>query len=110
MDGTNIASPPPTDTREDVQPGSPPDPSSADSIGGKPGLTERQRHAKMVRDAVIPALMQTAIAPRGTIDGKTVRGYRDELLREMGDPADALERMLIEQAALAHVMVMQLHA
>ena len=73
-------------------------------------LTDRQRQAMTVRDAVIPALMQTAIAPAGSIDGTTARGYRDQLLQDMGDPTDALERMLIEQAALAHVMTMQLHA
>ena len=38
-----------------------------------------------------------------------MKGYRDELLREMGNPTDPLERMLIEQLALAHVMTMQLH-
>ena len=54
--------------------------------------------------------MRTAMCPKGAIDGTTVRGYRDELLREMGDPADALERMLIDRRRLAHVMTMQLHA
>ncbi len=80
------------------------------SPGGKPPMTEPQRQARTVRDAMIPGLMQAAMAPKGTIDGKTARGYRDELLREMGNPTDALERMLIEQAVLAHVVIMQLHA
>jgi hypothetical protein len=73
-------------------------------------LTESQEQAMMVQDRLIPAIMQMAIAPRGTVDSDTVRGYRDEMLREMGNPSDPLERMMIEQAAVAHVMVLQFHS
>ena len=68
------------------------------------------QQAQLVRDCVLPGLMSVAISPKAQIDGATARGYRDELLREMGSPSDALERMLIEQAAVGNVMVMQLHA
>jgi hypothetical protein len=71
-------------------------------------LTERQHQAITVRDAVVPTLMQMAMTPKDSLDIHIVRGYRDELLREMGDPADPLERMMIEQAAVAHVVSLQL--
>ena len=72
-------------------------------------LTSAQQ-ARLVRDCVLPGLMSLAISPKGQIEGLVAKGYRDELLREMGDPTDPLERMLIEQAAVGNVMVMQLHA
>ena len=72
-------------------------------------LTSAQQ-ARLVRDCVLPGLMSLAISPKGQIEGLVAKGYRDELHREMGDPTDPLERMLIEQAAVGNVMVMQLHA
>src|SRR5271155_5243226 len=80
------------------------DPVSYDSKN----LTSAQQ-AQLVRDCVLPGLMSVAISPKGQIDGPVARGYRDELLKEMGNPADPMERTLIEQVAVANLMVMQLH-
>ena len=89
--------------------------SPAGAVGSGPtpdATTSKPRSgAAVVRDAVIPALLHTAMFPRGTkIDRSIVLDYRNELLHDAGDPKDPLERMLIEQAAAAHVMVFQLHA
>jgi hypothetical protein len=63
----------------------------------------------LVRNGVVPCLMKRAIDWKTTVlDGKAVREYRDELLQELGNPKDPLLRMLIEQAAVMHVVILQL--
>ena len=65
--------------------------------------------AEVVRDAVMPAFMKMAIAPKGMLNGASLAVYRDQILKEAGGPTDPLERMLIEQALLANVMIVKLH-
>jgi len=72
-------------------------------------LTESQRQSNLVRDCVVPGYMQVVIGANAPLDKTAALGYRDELIRDMGSPKDPLERMLIEQVGIAHVMVMRLH-
>jgi hypothetical protein len=47
--------------------------------------------------------------PGKLLDAESFRVYRDLLLEEAGSPSDPLERMLIEQLALAHFTIGRLH-
>jgi hypothetical protein len=64
--------------------------------------------AERVNDAIVPLLMKGAMACDNALDFATVQEYRQELLRECGDPKDPLERMLIEQTAVAHFVGLHL--
>jgi hypothetical protein len=64
--------------------------------------------ADRVREAVVPLLMKGAMACDNALDFATVQKYRQELLQESGNPRDPLERMLIEQIAVAHFVGLHL--
>jgi hypothetical protein len=79
---------------------------------------DRERHvaaqrasheAEILRQAVVPASMATAIR----IDQISSRGYRaylDRLLRDASNPTDPIEVMLLEQLAMTHFRIAQLHS
>ena len=70
----------------------------------------RHRNTLRVRNALVPSLMAAGMSPRDVHLNPVVIGdYRDELLAEVagGDP---LEKMLIEQMAVAHHRALELHA
>lgn len=54
-------------------------------------------------------LMTQAISPRDTPSLAHVSQYRDQVLFDAGEPGDPLERMLIDQVAAAHPIIMRLH-
>lgn len=59
-----------------------------------------------------PAYMAAVAGPSfsGLVESAGFAAYRDQILRDAGNPADPLERMLLEQAALAHLHIGLLHA
>jgi hypothetical protein len=82
-----------------------------------PGLDEA-RHAaaqrsahggEVLREGVFPALMATSLALDKFFDSNAYRVYLAGVMRDLGDPKDPIERMLIEQLCLAHFRVAQLH-
>jgi hypothetical protein len=86
--------------------------------GPSPGLDENKhtaeqkaaREAEALRTVVMPSLMATALKLDAYIGVKGYKIYLEQVLKDCGDPADPIERMLIEQAALAHFRIAQLHA
>lgn len=83
-----------------------------------PGLDEA-RHAAAQRSAhgaeglragVFPALMATALNLDRFFDANAYKIYLANVMRDLGDPKDPVERMLVEQLCMAHFRVAQLHA
>jgi hypothetical protein len=62
-----------------------------------------------VANGLIPKIMAFAISPQGAVSYYSVLNYRNEFLLEAGDPADPVERLLLEQLAVAHVVSMNMH-
>jgi hypothetical protein len=68
-----------------------------------------QHKANIIRDVAFPAAMAGAIPVAKDVGTAAFKVYRDGLLREAGSPTDPVEVMLIEQLALAHHRIAQLH-
>jgi hypothetical protein len=84
---------------------------------GKPRLTaahlaalKKAKHeADIIKEAVFPAALASAV-PLGNVTGPAGwKLYRDRLLEEAGSPTDPIERMMVEQLAMAHFRIGQLH-
>lgn len=72
-------------------------------------LRKAMREADVIRDIAFPAALASAV-PLGDAAGPSGwKLYRDQLLKEAGNPTDPIERMMIEQLALAHFRVGRLH-
>ncbi len=69
-----------------------------------------QRKTDTIRDLAFAAAMAAAIPMAKDIGVAAFKVYRDGLLKEAGSPTDPVEIMLVEQLALAHHRVAQLHA
>lgn len=70
----------------------------------------QERYYVQVRDALVPTLMAFAISFGGErFNPVVVRGFRDQLLAEAGAPQDPVEKMLLEQLAVAHLRILELH-
>jgi hypothetical protein len=68
-----------------------------------------QHKANVIRDLAFPAAMAGAIPVAKDVGTAAFKVYRDGLVKEAGSPTDPVEIMLIEQLALAHHRVAQLH-
>jgi len=55
------------------------------------------------------AYLRSSMAGTFTLDGDAFKAYRDDLMRDAGNPADPIEVMLIEQLMMAHHNVGRLH-
>jgi hypothetical protein len=65
-------------------------------------------HAQLLRQVIIPAEI-AAILGMNHIDPHGARAYMESVLQEAGNPADPIERMLIQQMILAHHRLIQIH-
>jgi hypothetical protein len=83
-----------------------------------PGL-DQARHAavqrsahggEVLREGVFATYMATALNLDKYFDARAYRIYLANVMRDLGDPTDPVERMLIEQLCMAHFRVAQLHA
>jgi hypothetical protein len=63
-----------------------------------------------VHDDLIAQLMGLAISPPGKVNFEVVAAYRDQFLADAGAPTDPLERVMIEQVATCHAMLMYTHS
>lgn len=72
-------------------------------------LQKIQRDADIIDDLAFAASMASAISIAEQVGASAFKLYRDRLLKQAGDPSDPVERMMIEQLALAHHRVAQLH-
>lgn len=66
--------------------------------------------AEDLRQAVIPAFLSLALNQGPRLGAAGVKAYLDDLMHAAGDPADPIERMLIEQLAMVHFITARLHA
>ena len=72
---------------------------------------QRSAHAAgVLREGVFPALMATALNLDAAFDAAAYKAYLAGVMRDLGDPPDPVERVLVEQLVLAHFRVAQLHA
>lgn len=80
-------------------------------------LTDRQQEvmdgiqhkANIIRDVAFPAAMAAAIPVSHEVGPASFKVYLDGLRKDAGNPTDPVEIMLVEQLALAHHRVAQLH-
>ena len=92
-----------------------PQPPAAKPLAGldpaRHASAQRSAHAaEVLREGVFPALMATALNLDQVFDAAAYRVYLAGVMRDLGDPADPVERVLVEQLVLAHFRVAQLHA
>jgi len=67
------------------------------------------QQAEVLKETVFAAMMADAIGFERLFDGRTYKAYLDRLLTDSGNPRDPIARMMIEQLAMAHFRVGQLH-
>ena len=83
-----------------------------------PGLDDAQHaaaqraahDADMLRKGLFPILMADALGYSSAFNPHAYKLYLDKLLEDAGNPDDPIEHMMIEQLALAHFRIAQLHA
>jgi hypothetical protein len=68
------------------------------------------RHAQGLQYAVIPGVLANAVGLERSFDPAAYRQFLDDLMAEAGHPTDPVERMMLEQLALAHFRLARLHA
>ena len=66
--------------------------------------------ADLIRDAAFAALMASSVPIGKEVAASGFKVYLDRLREESGNPNDPIERMMIEQIAMAHFRIGQLHA
>ena len=96
-----------------VQPAEPESPAAALARNLTPEqqvvMDRVQSKADIIRDIAFPAAMAAALPIAKDIGTAAFKLYRDGLLKQAGSPTDPIEVMLIEQLALAHHRIGQLH-
>jgi ParB-like chromosome segregation protein Spo0J len=85
---------------------------------GPPSGLDAARHAAaqraahqavVLRDGPFSALMAAAVGLDRHFETAAHRIYLDRVLKDLGDPADPIERVLVEQLCMAHFRTAQLH-
>jgi hypothetical protein len=66
--------------------------------------------AEFLRTGMIPALMATATSLDKFVETAAYKVYLEDVVRESGNATDPIERMLIEQLAIAHFRIADLQA
>lgn len=72
-------------------------------------LEKATRDGNIVRDLAFPAAMASAMPISKEVSASGVKLFLDGIVRDSGATTDVVERMLVEQLALAHQRVAQLH-
>lgn len=73
-------------------------------------MRKAEGQAEVIKNAAFPAAMASAVPIAKGVGAAGYRLFLDGLLRDAGNPTDPVERMLIEQLAMAHHRIGQLHA
>src|SRR5262245_45301212 len=87
------------------------------TAGPLPGLDEARhaaaqkaaQQADALREVLFAGLMADALGLNTLFDGHAIKVYLERLLEEAGRPHDPVERMMLEQLAVAHFRIAQLH-
>ncbi len=69
---------------------------------------KRAAEADFVRRALFSSFMATAVSRDGYVSATGFYIYLDRIMKDLGDPKDPIERMMIEQLAMAHFRVAEL--
>ena len=72
-------------------------------------LAKAEREADIIQDALFAASMAGAISASNGVSSSGFKVFLERLLKQAGNPTDPVERMMIEQLALAHHRIAQLH-
>lgn len=91
---------------------------AATAEGQPPGLDDARHaasqraayQADVLRHLVFPSFMAESLGLEDSIESRAYVVYLRRLLQEAGNPTDPIERMMLEQLALAHLRIGQLHA
>ena len=90
-----------------------PQPASSPEADAAVHQARIQRHAVQadaIHRTVFPACMATALGLDQHFDASGYAAYVQNLLDDTGVQHDPIQRMLVEQLALAHLRIAQLHA
>lgn len=68
------------------------------------------QQAQIMSENLFPAMMADALGYEGTFESRAYKVYLARLLEDAGNPADPIERMMLQQLGLAHFRLGQLHA
>ena len=68
------------------------------------------QQAEHLRNNLIPAMMTQIVGNEETFDASGFRTFFDRLMDDAGNPDDPVERMLIQQLAMAHFRIGELHS
>ena len=82
---------------------------SAPTNDAEPKQHEPARQAAIVKHALFPSQMATAIGLRDVFDASGYRAFLDQLVRDAGNPSDPLQIMLLQQMAMSHFRIGDLH-
>jgi hypothetical protein len=63
-----------------------------------------------LRQAYVPASLATALGMGDQFDGSACRAYLDRFIHDAGDPQDPVLQVLLEQMAIAHLRLADLHS
>ncbi|MCE9560525.1 MAG: hypothetical protein K8U57_00590 [Planctomycetes bacterium] len=86
---------------------------------GPPAGLDQARHAaaqatahqaEVLEKGIFPAFMASALNLDRHVGTTAYHTYLANIMRELGDPSDPIERMLISQLCLVHFRVAQLHS
>jgi len=72
-------------------------------------LEKAERQADIIRNVAFPSVMASEIPINKEVGASGFRIYLDKLLKDAGNPTDPIERMMVEQLAMAHHRIGQLH-
>ena len=79
------------------------------TVQQRAAMAKAERQADIIQDAAFPASMAAAIPLGSQVGASGFKIYLDRLLEDAGSPTDPIEKMMIEQLALAHHRIAQLH-
>ncbi len=93
-----------------AKPGSPPAPAPRElTPEQQAALKNAEVRATIIEQSFFPIAMASAIPAGKKVGAAGFKLYIDRLLGGSGNSGDAIERMLIEQIALAHLRIAELH-
>jgi hypothetical protein len=87
------------------------------ATGAPPAGLDAARHAKaqktsheaeLMRQILFPAMMAEALGNDAMFGSSAYRVYLERLIEDAGNPSDPVQRMMLEQLALAHFRIAQL--
>lgn len=69
-----------------------------------------ESEADIIENALFAASMASSIEVGNGVSASGFKVYLDRVLNQSGNPTDPIERMMVQQVALAHFRIAQLHA